>query len=161
MVVNSDSIVYMCMDIIICQSDRSPERLMISQTPSTGGTSKHLRWEKDCGGNSPSFCNEFCKTLPIQNRIFLTFKIVELWTFLISVFVNTSNIVVKSYTVLYMCMQVMICQSERSPERLMISQTPSMGGHQITSGGRRNMEETLPAFAMSFAKPFLLKIGYS
>ena len=51
-----------------------------------------------------------------------------------------------------MCVEVMICQSERSPERLMISQTPSIGGHQITSGGRRNVEETFSAFGMSFAK---------
>ena len=42
-----------------------------------------------------------------------------------------------------MCMGVeaMICQSEKSPERLMISQTPSMGGDQIISGGRRNVED--------------------
>ena len=63
-----------------------------------------------------------------------------------------TNIVVKSCTVLYMCVEIMICQCERLPERLMISQTPSMGRHQITSGGRRNMEETFPAFGMSFAK---------
>ena len=72
-----------------------------------------------------------------------------------------TNIVVKSYTVLYMGVEVIICQSERSPERLIISQTPSMGGHLISSGGRRNVEETLPAFGVTFAKPFLLKIGYS
>ena len=60
-----------------------------------------------------------------------------------------------------MCVEVMICQSEMSPKRLLISQTPMIGGHQITSGGRRNVEESLPAFGMSFAKPFLLKIGYS
>ena len=39
MVVNSDTIVYMCMEVIICQSDMSPERLMISEMPSIGGTS--------------------------------------------------------------------------------------------------------------------------
>ena len=60
-----------------------------------------------------------------------------------------------------MSVEVMLCQSERSPERLMISDTPSIRGHQITSGGRRNVEETFPAFGMSFAKGFLLKIGYS
>ena len=74
MVVNSDTIVYMCMEVIICQSDRSPERLMISHAPSIGGTSNHLRWEKVCGGNSPSFWSEFCKTHPTQNRILLTFQ---------------------------------------------------------------------------------------
>ena len=61
MVVNSYTVLYMCMEVIICQSDRSPERQMISQTPSTGGTSNQLRWEKECGGNSTSFWGEFCK----------------------------------------------------------------------------------------------------
>ena len=60
-----------------------------------------------------------------------------------------------------MCLEVIICQSDRSPERLMILQTPSMGDPQISSGGRRNVEETLSAFGVSFAKAFLLKTGYS
>ena len=47
---------------------------MILQTPSLGGTSNQLRWKKECGGNSPSFCGEFCKNLPAQNGIFLTFQ---------------------------------------------------------------------------------------
>ena len=37
-----------------------------------------------------------------------------------SVFVNMTNIVVKHYTVLYMPVDIIICQSERPPERLMI-----------------------------------------
>ena len=61
------------MEVMICQSERYPEMFMISQTPSIGGTSKHIRWEKECGGNSPSFWGEFYKTLPTPNRIFLTF----------------------------------------------------------------------------------------
>ena len=40
-----------------------------------------------------------------------------------------TNILVKNYAVLYMGVEVIICQSEMSPERLMISQTPSIGGH--------------------------------
>ena len=48
-----------------CQSDRSPERLMISHTPSIGGTSNQFRWEKECGGNTPSFWGEF-----LQNPYF-------------------------------------------------------------------------------------------
>ena len=62
------------MEVMICQSERSPEMFMISLTPSLGGTLKHIRWEKECGGNSPSCWGEFCKTLPTQNRIFLTFQ---------------------------------------------------------------------------------------
>ena len=64
----------MCMEVISCQSDRSPERLMISHTPSIVGTSHQPRWENICGGNSPSFWGEFCKTLPSQNGIFLAFQ---------------------------------------------------------------------------------------
>ena len=43
----------------------------------------------------------------------------------------------------------------------MISQTPGMGEPQISSGGRRNVEKTLPTFGVTFAKPFLLQMGYS
>ena len=60
-----------------------------------------------------------------------------------------------------MGVELIICQSDMSPEWLMISHTPSIGRHQITSSGRRDVEETLPAFGVTFAKPFLLKIGYS
>ena len=56
----------MCVEIIICQSERSHERLIISQPPSIGGTSNHLRWEKECRGNFPNFWGEFCKTLPFK-----------------------------------------------------------------------------------------------
>ena len=73
-VVNSETMVYMCMEVIICQSEMSPERLMISQTPSIGGTSNQLRWEKECGRNSLSFWVNFYKTLPTQNWIFQTFQ---------------------------------------------------------------------------------------
>ena len=61
------------MGIIIYQSEMSPERLMISQTPRIGGTSNQLRLEKEYGGNSPSFWVDFFKTLPTQNRIFKTY----------------------------------------------------------------------------------------
>ena len=63
--------------------------------------------------------------------------------------------------IVYMYMEVIICQSLRSLESLLTSQTPSMGGYQITQVGRRNVDETLPAFWMHFTKPFLLKIEYS
>ena len=59
---------------------------MISQTPSIGGTLNQLWWEKECRGNSPSFWGDFFKTLPFQIGIFLTFHI--------SVFVNTTAMVV-------------------------------------------------------------------
>ena len=58
-------------------------------------------------------------------------------------------------------MQYNICvwESERSPEIVMISQTHTIGGHQNTSGGSRNMDETLPPFGVTSAKPFPPKIG--
>ena len=43
-------------------------------------------------------------------------KIVAFWTFHISLFVNTTAMLVNSYTVLYMCVEVIICQSDRSHE---------------------------------------------
>ena len=73
-VVKSYTVLYKCAGIMICQPERSPERLLISLTPSRGGSSNHLRWKKVCGGNSTSFWGKFCKTLPTQNRIFLTFQ---------------------------------------------------------------------------------------
>ena len=97
-VVNSDTIVYMCMEVIICQSEMSPERLMISQTPSIGGTSNQLRWEKECGGNSPSFWVTFTKPFPLKIGYSKPSKIVEFWTFYMSVFVNMTNMVVNSDT---------------------------------------------------------------
>ena len=83
---------------------------------------------KAYGGNYSSFWGDFCKTHPTQNAIFQTSKIIEIWTLHISVFVNMTNIIVKSYAVQYMCMEVMICQSERSSEILIISQTHTIGG---------------------------------
>ena len=74
MVVNSYTVLYMCMQVIISQSDSFPEKLMISQTLYIEETSYHLRWEQECTGNSPSFWTEFCKILPSQNSIFLTFQ---------------------------------------------------------------------------------------
>ena len=69
--------------------------------------------------------------------------------------------VVKSYTVLYMHAEVIICQSDRSTERLMISQTPGIGGTSNQLRWEKKCGGTLPAFGLSFAKPFLLKMGYS
>ena len=73
-VVNTYAILYMCMDIIICHSDRSPWKGDDISDPWHGRTSNQLRWEKECGGNSCNFCGEFFKTLPSQNGIFPTFQ---------------------------------------------------------------------------------------
>ena len=70
------TVLYMSVEVMICQSERSPERLLISHTPSIGGASNHLRWEKECGGNFPSFLDEFCKKASLlKTGYFLTFQI--------------------------------------------------------------------------------------
>ena len=61
MVMKSYTVLYMYVEVIIFQSDRSPEKLMILQTPSIGGTSNPLMWEKECGRNSPSFMVSLAK----------------------------------------------------------------------------------------------------
>ena len=40
--VKSYRLLYMCVEVMICQSDRFPEMFMISRTPMIGGTSKHI-----------------------------------------------------------------------------------------------------------------------
>ena len=55
-------------------------------------------------------------------------KIIEIQTLHMSVFVNITNIIVQSYAGQYMCMEVIICHSERSPEIVMLSQTHTIGG---------------------------------
>ena len=68
---------------------------MISQTPSIGGTSYQFLSEKECGGNSPSFWVEFCKTLPAQNANI--YNLPKWWHFgpsIYSVLVKTTAMVV-------------------------------------------------------------------
>ena len=76
----------------------------------------------------PAFKVTFAKPFLLKIQNSKPSKIIEIWTLHISLFVNMTNIIVKSYTVLYMCMEVIICQSERSSEILMIFQTPMTGG---------------------------------
>ena len=64
----------------------------------------------------PPFGVTFAKPFLLKIEYSKPSKMIEIWTLYISVFVNMTNIIVKSYTVLYMCMEVMMCQSERSPE---------------------------------------------
>ena len=93
MVVNSYTVLYICMEVIICQSCRPPEPQI-----SSGGRRNVEQ--------TLSFWGEFCKILPSQNRIYLTFQIVACWTFHIYLFVNTTAMVVNSDIVLYMCVEV-------------------------------------------------------
>ena len=72
MVVKCHTVLYMYVEVLIGQSERSPEVKMILQNP--GETSNQLRWVKECGGNSPSFGGEFSKTLLFENMIFVTFQ---------------------------------------------------------------------------------------
>ena len=72
-----------------------------------------------------------------------------------------TNIIVKSYTVLYICMEVMICQSQRSPEIFMISQTHRIGETSKHITQEKACGGNSSSFWITFAKPFLLKIEYS
>ena len=62
-----------------------------------------------------AFGVSFAKPFLLKTGYSKPSKIVIFWTFHISVFVNATDMVVKSYTVLYMCVEVLICQSEKSP----------------------------------------------
>ena len=128
MVVNSDTIVCICMEVRICQLDRSPERLLICQAPNIRGHQITSGGRRSVEETLPAFGVSYAKPFLTKIVYFKPSKIVEFWTFYSSVFVNMTNIVVTSYIVLYMGVEVIICQSERSPERLMICQTPSIVG---------------------------------
>ena len=64
-----------------------------------------------------AFGMRFAKLLFLKTGYAYPSKVVAVWTFYISVFVNTTARAVNIHTVLYMGMAVIICQSERSPER--------------------------------------------
>ena len=121
LVVNIDTLLYMCMEAISCQSDRSPERLMISHTPSSGGRRNVEETLPSCGVS-------FEKKNLSENKIFLTFQNSGILDLPHSTFVNTTALVVNIDTLLYMCMEILNGQSERSPKRLMIYYTSSTGG---------------------------------
>ena len=158
--VKNYTVVNMCMEIIMCQYEMSPEMFMIPQTYRIEGTSKNaLHRRSHMEESLPAFRVTFAKPFLLKIQYSKPFKIIEIWTLHISVFVNMTNIKVKSYAVQYMCMEVIICQSERSPEIVMISQTHTMGGHQNTSDESRNIEETFPVFGVTSAEPFPPKIG--
>ena len=76
----------------------------------------------------PAFRVTFAKPFLLKMQHSKPSKFIVIWTLHISVFANMTNIIVKSYAVQYMCMEVIICQSERSPETVMISLTPTIGG---------------------------------
>ena len=99
------------------------------------------------------------KPFPLTVQYSKPSKIIEIQTLHMSVSVNITNIIVQSYAVQYMCMEGIICHSERSTENVMLSQTHTMGGHQNTSDGSRNMDKILPPFGVTSAKPFLPKLG--
>ena len=146
-IVKNYTVVYMCMEDIICHSQISPEMFMISQTHKIVGHQNTSHRKRHMEETLPAFGVTFAKPLPLKIQYSTPSKIIEIWTLHISVFVNMINIIVKNYTVLHMCMEVMICQYERSPEILMISQTPTLGGdiktHQMGVGIWRKLSQLL------------------
>ena len=103
----------------------------------------------------PAFGVTFAKPFLLKMQYSKPSKIIEIWALHISVFVSMTNIIVKSYAVQHMCMEVIICQSERSPEIVMISQTPTIGGNNNTSDGSRSMAGNSPSFLDDFCKTLL------
>ena len=91
------------MEVIICQSERSPE-IMISQTHTKGGTSKHIRWEKEYGQTLPPFGVTSANPFPPKIGNLKPSKIVKIWTFH-----------------MYLCifMEVTVCKPDMSPETQM------------------------------------------
>ena len=128
---------------------------MISQTPGMGELQISSGGRKNVEKTLATFGMSFSKPFLMQMRYSQPSKILTFCIFYISVFINTTAMVVNSYAILYMCMEVIICQSDRSPQRVMISQTPSIWEPQISSGGRRNVEKSLPTFGSEFCKTLL------
>ena len=117
--------------LVDLSSDAPQWRHLVTKTNTTSG---QLDIWKAFGSSWPSvLCTSQYKDLVAKNGtkvgpVGLSLYIPPtFWTFHIAVFVNTIAMVVNSYTVLYMCMEVIICQSDRSPERLMISHTLHRG----------------------------------
>ena len=63
--------------------------------------------------NIQAFGMSYAKPLFLKTGYAYPSKVVAFWIFYISVFVNTTARAVNSYTVLYMCMEVIICHSDR------------------------------------------------
>ena len=76
--------------------------------------------------NLPAFGEGFVKSCLLKTGYSSHFKIVAFWTFHISIIVNTTAMIVNSSSILYLCVEVIICQSDKSPERLIISPNPSI-----------------------------------
>ena len=64
----------MCAEVMICQSDSFPQRLMISQTPSIGETLISPQVGAGMYRKLSQLLGEFCKILPSQNSIFKTLQ---------------------------------------------------------------------------------------
>ena len=123
------TVLYMCVEVIICQSDRLPEIFMISETPTIVGTSKHIKWENECGENSSILWSEFCKTHYTQNRIFQTFQ--NYWNLDLLDFCMYQY---DKYNSTKLCSSVYVYGSfhlslSDVPWNFMISQTHRMGEH--------------------------------
>ena len=129
---------------------------MISQTPGMGEPQINSGGRRNVEKTIPTFwAVTFAKPLFLKKGYSQPSKILTFHIFHISIYVNTTAKVLNSYAILHMCMEVIICQSDRSPQRVMISQTPSIWEPQISSGGRKNVGKTLPTFGSEFCKTLL------
>ena len=125
---------------------------MISETPSIWELQISSFGWRNVEETLATFAVSFSKPFLLQMGYSQLSKILTFCIFHISVFVNTTAMLVNSYAILYMCMEVIIGHSDRSPQRVMISQTLSIWKPQTSSGGRRNVGKTLPTFGSEFFK---------
>ena len=72
---------------------------------------------------SPNILADCHKTFLTKEPYCKPSKVIDMQNFKICVLLNMTNIIVKSYTVLYMCLKEIMCQYDWSPEMFIISQT--------------------------------------
>ena len=94
----------------------------------------------------PHFGVSFAKPFILEIEYSKPSTIIEIWNFYISICINITHIIVKNYIVVYMCMEVIICHCQMSPEMFMISQTHRIGDiktHHIAKGIWRKLLQLL------------------
>ena len=111
---------------------------MISETPSIWEPQISSFGWRNVEETLATFGVSFSKPFLLQMGYSQLSKILTFCIFYISVFVNTTAMVVNSCAILYMCLDSYSLAIWIGPhQRVMISQTPSIGELQISLGGRR------------------------
>ena len=119
--VKNYTVVYMCMEIMMCQYQMSLKCLWYLKHIGYRGHENALHRRSHMEESLLAFRVTSAKPFLPTIQYSKPPKVIEIQTLHISVFVNMTNIIVQNCAGQYMCMDVIICQSERSPEILMIS----------------------------------------